>query len=59
MICISVLRGNRAASILGLYPTANSKVKSENLDDMHNSKTSVVDDHKEDSASNGINEEMS
>jgi hypothetical protein len=54
--CISVLPGNWLASILGLYPTTNSKVKSQDLDDMHNSKTCPVDDHLEDSASNGINE---
>jgi hypothetical protein len=34
--CISVLSGNRSASILGPYPTANSKVESQDLDDMHN-----------------------
>jgi hypothetical protein len=49
---ISVLPGNRSASIWGLYPTANSKVKSQHSDDMHNLKTSVADDHREDSVSN-------
>jgi hypothetical protein len=34
--CISVPSGNRSTSILGSYPTANSKVKSEDSDDMHN-----------------------
>jgi hypothetical protein len=34
--CISVLLGNGSASILGSYPTANSKVKSQDLNDMHN-----------------------
>jgi hypothetical protein len=44
---------------LGPYPTANSKVKSQDSDDMHNSKTSAAEDHQEDSASNGIVEETS
>jgi hypothetical protein len=44
---------------LGVYPTTNSKVKSQHSIDMHNSKTSVADDHREDSTSNGINEETS
>jgi hypothetical protein len=57
--CISVLSGNGSASILGPYPTANSKVKSQDSDDMHNSKTSTAADHQEDSASNGIIEETS
>jgi hypothetical protein len=51
--------GNGSASILGPYPTKNSMIKSQDSDDMHNSKTSVVDDHQKDSASNGINEEIS
>jgi hypothetical protein len=34
--CISVPSGNRSASILGLYPTANFKVESQDSDDMHN-----------------------
>jgi hypothetical protein len=57
--CISVPSGNRLPSILGLYPTANSKVKSQFLDDMYNSKTSAAEDHQEDSASNRIDEETS
>jgi hypothetical protein len=57
--CISVPSKNRSASILGPYPTANSKVKSQDSDDMHNSKTSAAEDHQEDSASNGIIEETS
>jgi hypothetical protein len=44
---------------LGPYPTANSKVKSQDSDDMHNSKTSAAEDHQEDSASNEIIEEIS
>jgi hypothetical protein len=44
---------------LGLYPTANSKVKSQDSDDMHNLKTSAVENHKEESANNGIIEEIS
>jgi hypothetical protein len=43
--CIYVLPGNGLASILKPYPTANSKIKSQDLDDRHNSKTSAVDDH--------------
>jgi hypothetical protein len=57
--CISVLSGNRSTSILGLYPTTNFKVKSQDSDDMHNSKTSAVENHLEESASNGIIEETS
>jgi hypothetical protein len=55
--CIYVPSGNRLASILGPYPTANSKVKSQDSDDIHNSKTSVVEDLQEDLANNGIVEE--
>jgi hypothetical protein len=44
---------------LGSYPTTNSKVKSQNSDDMHNSKISAAEDHQEDSANNGIVEETS
>jgi hypothetical protein len=51
--------GNELASISGSYPTSNSKVKSEDSDDMHNSKISAAKDHQEDSASNGIIEETS
>jgi hypothetical protein len=36
--CISVPSRNGSTSILGPYPTANSKVMSQDLDDMHNSK---------------------
>jgi hypothetical protein len=57
--CISVPSGNGSTSILGSYPTVNSKVKSQDSDDMHNSKTSATEDHQEDSASNGIVEETS
>jgi hypothetical protein len=57
--CISVPLENGSPSILGMYPTANFKVKSQNLDNMHNSKTSAAEDHQEDSASNGIIEETS
>jgi hypothetical protein len=57
--CISVPSGNESASILGPYPTANGKVKSQDSDDMHNSKTSAAKDHQKDSASNGIDEETS
>jgi hypothetical protein len=52
--CISVLPENRLTSILG---SANSKFKSQDLDDMHNSKISAAGDHHEDSASNRINKE--
>jgi hypothetical protein len=55
--CISVLSGNGSSSILGSYPTTNSKVKSQDSNDMHNSKTSAVQNHQEESASNGIIEE--
>jgi hypothetical protein len=55
--CISILSGSRSVSILGSYPTTNSKIKSQDSDDMYNSKTSTIDDHQEDSANNGINEE--
>jgi hypothetical protein len=48
-----------SASILEPYPTTNSKVKSQDLDDMHNSKTSVAENHQEESASNGIIEQTS
>jgi hypothetical protein len=57
--CISIPSGNGSASMLGSYPTANSKVMSQDSDDMHNSKTSTAKDHQEDSASNGIIEETS
>jgi hypothetical protein len=57
--CISVLSRNGSASILGPYPTINSKIKSQGSDDMHNSKASAVEDHQEDSVSNGIIEETS
>jgi hypothetical protein len=50
--CISVLPENKLASILGSYPTTDSKVKSQDLDDVHNPKTSATDDHQEDLASN-------
>jgi hypothetical protein len=56
---ISIPSGNRSASILGSYPTTNSKVQSQDSDDTHNSKPSAADDHQEDSASNGIKEETS
>jgi hypothetical protein len=39
---------------LGPYPTVNSKGKSQDSDDMHNSKISAAGDHHENSASNGI-----
>jgi hypothetical protein len=57
--CISVPSGNRSASILGPYPTADSRVMSQDSNDMHNSKTSAPNDHQEDSASNGNKEETS
>jgi hypothetical protein len=57
--CICVLSRNESVGILGPYPTSNSKVKLQELDDMHNSKTSAVKNHQEDSASNGIIEETS
>jgi hypothetical protein len=56
---VSILQGNGSASISGAYLTTNSKVKSQDSDDMYNSKTSAADEHQEDSASNGINEETS
>jgi hypothetical protein len=55
--CIYVLSRNGSTNILGLYPTANSKVKLQDSDDMHNSKTSAAENHQEESASNGIIEE--
>jgi hypothetical protein len=57
--CISVLSRNGSADISGPYPTANSKVKSLDSDDMHNLKTSAAENHQEDSAGNGIIEETS
>jgi hypothetical protein len=57
--CISALSRSISVSILGSYPTTNSKVKSQDSDDMHNSKISTTDDHQEDSTNNGINEESS
>jgi hypothetical protein len=57
--CISVPSKNGSASILGPYLTAKSKVKSQDSDDMHNSKTSAADDHQYDLASNEIIEETS
>jgi hypothetical protein len=42
---------------LASWGRINSKVKSQDLDDMHNSKIIATDDHQVDSASNGINEE--
>jgi hypothetical protein len=56
--CISVPSENGSASILGSYPTINSKVKSQDLDDMHNSKTSAAEDHLEDLTNNEIIEEI-
>jgi hypothetical protein len=53
------MSGNESASILGSYPTTNSKIESQDSDDMNNTKTSAADDHQEDSARNGINEEIS
>jgi hypothetical protein len=44
---------------LGPYSTTNSKVKSQDSDDMHNSKIGAAEDHKDDSANNGIVEETS
>jgi hypothetical protein len=55
--CISALPRKGSASILGSYPTSDSKVTLPNSYDMHNSKTSATDDHQEDLASNGIKEE--
>jgi hypothetical protein len=57
--CISVPSGIGSASILGSYLTANSRGKSQHSDDMHNSKTSATENHQEESASNGIIEEIS
>jgi hypothetical protein len=57
--CVFVPSQNGSASILGPYPTANSKVKLQDSDDMHNSKASAADDHQEDLASNGIIKETS
>jgi hypothetical protein len=56
---ISVLLGNGSASILWPYPTTNSKVESQDSDDMHNSKISAANDHQEDSINSGISEEIS
>jgi hypothetical protein len=55
---ISVPSKKGSASILGLYPTTNLKVKSQDSDDMHNTKTSATKDHQQDSANNGIVEEI-
>jgi hypothetical protein len=55
--CISVLSRNGSAGILGSYPTTNFNVKSQDSDDMHNSKTSAAENHQDDSANNGIIEE--
>jgi hypothetical protein len=57
--CISVPSGNGSASILGSYPTASFKVKSQDSDDMHSSKKGAPKDHQEDSANDGIVEETS
>jgi hypothetical protein len=57
--CIYVSSGNGSTSILGPYPTTNSNVKSQDSDDMHNSKTSAADDNQRDLSSNGIVEETS
>jgi hypothetical protein len=57
--CISVLSRNGSADILGTCPTANSKVNSQDSDNMHNLKTSATENHQEDLASNGIIEETS
>jgi hypothetical protein len=40
--CVSILSGNGSASILGPYATTNSMVKSQDSDDMHNSKISAA-----------------
>jgi hypothetical protein len=56
---ISVLPENGSASILGSYPSANHESKSQDSGDLHDSKTSAADDHREDSASNEMNEENS
>jgi hypothetical protein len=42
-----------------MYPAGNSMLESQDSNDMHNSKTSVANDHQEDSGSNEINEETS
>jgi hypothetical protein len=42
-----------------MYHTANFKVKSQDSDDMYNSKTSAAEDHQEVSANDGIIEETS
>jgi hypothetical protein len=55
--CISILSRNGSAGILGLYPTANSMVKLQDSDDMHNSKTGAAENQQQDLASNGIIEE--
>jgi hypothetical protein len=57
--CISIPSGNGSTSSLGQYPTGNSKVKSQDSNDMHNLKTSATEDDQEDSASNRIIEETS
>jgi hypothetical protein len=57
--CISILSENRSPRILWSYPTINSNVKSQDSDDMHNSKTSAAENYQEESASNGIIEETS
>jgi hypothetical protein len=57
--CISVLPRNGLAGILGPYPTANSKVKLQDSDEMHNSKTSAAENHQEYLTSNRIIEETS
>jgi hypothetical protein len=57
--CISVLSRNGSADILGTCPTANSKINSQDSDNMHNLKTSATENHQEDLASNGIIEETS
>jgi hypothetical protein len=56
--CISVLSRNGSAGILGPYPNANSMVKSQDSDDIHNLKTSATENHQEESTSNGIIEEI-
>jgi hypothetical protein len=55
--CISVLSGNRLASILGPYPTANSKVKSQDSDNVHNSKTSVAEETSHPTSNIGMAEQ--
>jgi hypothetical protein len=56
--CISVPSGNGLASILRLCPTANSKVKSQDSDDMHNSKTSAAKDLIEETSHTASNIDM-